>query len=103
MFHEFPEIVQKCPIYYVIDLTLHLAVACSPNPHPYLPPLPLYHISQKFGGRYSPRIGHLGMDNIPQLGTAADLEMRAARIADPSLGAYSPSGSQLRAHSVHKI
>ncbi|THH10763.1 hypothetical protein EW146_g8270 [Bondarzewia mesenterica] len=25
------------------------------------------------------------MDNIPQLGTAADLEMRAARIADPSL------------------
>lgn len=26
------------------------------------------------------------MDNIPQLGTAADLELRAARIADPGIG-----------------
>jgi hypothetical protein len=26
------------------------------------------------------------MDNTPQLGTAADLEMRAARIADPGIG-----------------
>lgn len=26
------------------------------------------------------------MDNIPQLGTAADLEFRAARIADPGIG-----------------
>lgn len=28
------------------------------------------------------------MDNIPQLGTAADLELRAARIADPGIGAF---------------
>ena len=26
------------------------------------------------------------MDNIPQLGTWQDLEMRAARIADPGVG-----------------
>ena len=31
------------------------------------------------------------MDNIPQLGTAADLELRAARIADPGIGEYLPS------------
>jgi hypothetical protein len=29
------------------------------------------------------------MDNIPQLGTGQDLEMRAARIADPGVGLYS--------------
>jgi len=28
------------------------------------------------------------MDNIPQLGTAADLELRAARIADPGIGEH---------------
>jgi transformation/transcription domain-associated protein len=28
------------------------------------------------------------MDNIPQMGTGQDLEMRAARIADPGVGAY---------------
>lgn len=26
------------------------------------------------------------MDNIPHLGTAADLDLRAARIADPGIG-----------------
>jgi hypothetical protein len=28
------------------------------------------------------------MDNIPQMGTGQDLEMRAARIADPGVGVY---------------
>ena len=26
------------------------------------------------------------MDNVPQLGTASDIEIRAARVADPALG-----------------
>jgi hypothetical protein len=28
------------------------------------------------------------MDNLPQMGSASDLEMRAARIADPGIGQY---------------
>ena len=28
------------------------------------------------------------MDNIPQMGTGQDLELRAARIADPGVGLY---------------
>jgi hypothetical protein len=35
------------------------------------------------------------MENTPQLGTAADLEMRAARIADPGIGAFVPSNNLL--------
>jgi len=42
------------------------------------------------------------MESTPQLGTAADLEMRAARIADPGIGMFVLSNDPPLCFSVYR-